>query len=71
MVTLCDILDYCAHKHGLSISSSCNKSVKIRLAETCHLENCYNSLKQLAESLWITSFDNQLATCGRIMILAC
>ena len=51
---------------GLSIS--CNKlvnfikSVKIRLVTTCHLQTCYNLLKQLAASLWITSFDNQLAT---------
>ena len=47
---------------NLSISSSCNKSVKIRLIATCHLQTCYNLLKQLAASKWITSFDNQLAT---------
>ena len=35
---------------NLSISSSCNKSVKIRLVATCHLLTCYNSLKQLAEA---------------------
>ena len=50
------------------LSISCNKlvnfikSVKIRLVATCHLQTCYNLLKQLAASLWITSFDNQLAT---------
>ena len=37
---------------------------------TCHLQTCYNLLKQLAASLWITSFDNQpatslLTTCNR------
>ena len=47
---------------NLSISSSCSKSVKIRLVATCHLQTCYNLLKQLAASKWITSFDNQLAT---------
>ena len=47
---------------NLSISLSCNKSVKIRLVATCHLQTCYNLLKQLASSLWITSFDNQRAT---------
>ena len=47
---------------NLSISSSRNKSVKIRLVAICHLQTCYNLLKQLAASLWITSFDNQLAT---------
>ena len=43
---------------NLSILSSCNKSVKI----SCHFQTSYNLLKQLAASLWITSFDNQLAT---------
>ena len=33
-----------------------------RLVATCHLHTCYNLLKQLAASLWITGFDNQLAT---------
>ena len=33
---------------NLSISSSCNKSLKLRLAATCHLQTCYNLLKQLA-----------------------
>ena len=27
---------------SLSISSSCNKSVKIRLVASCHLQTCYN-----------------------------
>ena len=44
-----------------------------RLVATCHLQTCYNLLKQLAASLWITSFDNQLATsllttCNRIIV---
>ena len=34
-----------------------NKFVKIRLAPTCRLHTCYSSLKQLAASLWITTFD--------------
>ena len=42
----------------LLISSSCNKSVKIRLVATCHLKTRYNLLKELVVSLWITSFDN-------------
>ena len=36
---------------SLSISSNCNKSVKIRLVATCHLQTCYNLLRQLATSL--------------------
>ena len=58
----------------LSISLSCNKSVKIRLVLTCHLQTCYNYLlKQLAASPWITSFDNQLetsllTTCNRLVV---
>ena len=36
--------------------------VKIKLAATCHLQTCYNLLKQLAARLQITSFDNQLET---------
>ena len=48
---------------NLSVSSSCNKSVKIRLVATCHLQTCYSLLKQLfLLSQWITSFDYQLAT---------
>ena len=58
---------------SLSISSSCNKFVKIRLVATCHLQTCYTLLKQLASSLWITSFENQLATsllttCNRLVV---
>ena len=58
---------------NLSISSRCNKSVKIKLIATCHLQTCHNLLKQLAESLWTTSFDNQLATsllttCNRLVV---
>ena len=57
----------------LSISSSCNKPVKIRFVVTCHLQTCYNLLKQLAASQMITSFDNQLATsllttCKRLVV---
>ena len=46
---------------NLSISSNCNKSVNIKLVATCHLQTCYNLLKQPAANLWITNFDNQLA----------
>ena len=58
---------------NLSISSSYNKSVKIRLFATYHLQTRYNLLKQLAASLWMTSFDNQLATslfttCNRLVV---
>ena len=31
-------------------------------AASCHLQACYNLLKQFAASLRITNFDNQLAT---------
>ena len=46
---------------------------KIRLVAICHFQTCYNLLKQLAASLWITSFDNQLATsllttCNRLIV---
>ena len=58
---------------NLSISSTSNKSVKIRLVATCYLQTCYNLLKQLAASLWITSFDNQLlpsllTTCNKLVV---
>ena len=57
----------------LSILSSCNKYVKIRIVATCHLQTCCTLLKQLVASLWITSFYNQLATnllttCNRLVI---
>ena len=29
-----------------NLSTSCNKSVKSRLVATCHLQSCYNLLKQ-------------------------
>ena len=48
---------------NLSVSSSCNKSVKIRFVATCHLQTCSNLLKQLAASLWITSFLQ--STCNK------
>ena len=62
---------------SLSISSSCNKSVKIRLAAICHLQTYYNLLKQLATSLLIASFDNHLSStscrwpCESILTSAC
>ena len=51
---------------NLSISSGWKKSVKIRLVASCGLPICYNLLKQLAASLWITSFDDLLATCKSV-----
>ena len=62
--------------------TSCNKLVnfiklqkacQIRLVATCHLQTCYSLLKQLSSSLWITSFENQLATsllttCNRLVV---
>ena len=58
---------------NLSISSSSNKSVKITLVVTFHSQTSYNLLKQLAASLWITSFDSQLATsllttCNKLVV---
>ena len=53
--TLQTLVNYTA-----SIPSSCTKSVRIRLVATCHLQTCYNLLKQLAASLRITSFHNEL-----------
>ena len=58
---------------NLSVSSNGNKSAKIRLVALRHLQTCNNLLKQLAAKLWITSFDNQLATrllttCNRLVI---
>ena len=47
---------------NLSILSRCKISVQIRLFVTFHLQTCYNLLKQLAASMWIKSFDNQLVT---------
>ena len=61
---------------SLSISSSCNKSVEIKLVATFHLQTYYNLLKQLATSLLITNVDNQLATsllttCNRLVTTSC
>ena len=58
---------------NFSISSSYNKSVKIRLVATSHLQTSYNLLIQLAASLWMSIFDNQLATsllttCNRLVV---
>ena len=52
----------------LSILLACYKQVKIRLVAICHLQTCYNLLKQVAASLWITSLQNQLATTRFILI---
>ena len=45
--------------------ASCQQVAKIcqfHQVTTCHLQTCYNLLKQLAASLWITSLDNLPAT---------
>ena len=68
--TCCNLSTRC---NSLSILSSCKKSVKIRLVAICHLQTCYNLLKQFAESLLITSLDNQFATsllktCDRLVL---
>ena len=59
---------------SLSISSSYNKSIKMRLAATGHLQTCYNLLKQLAASLWITtcnkSVDNLQQTCRQQAVVS-
>ena len=34
----------------------------MKFIATCHLQTCYNLLKQLAASLLIANFDNQLVT---------
>ena len=61
---------------SLSISSSCNKPVKIRLVGICHWQTWYNSFKQLAASLLITSLGSQLVTwlsttCNRLVVKSC
>ena len=48
---------------SLSISSNCNKSVKIRLVATCHLQTCYNLLQQLAASHEDNKFEQ--STCNK------
>ena len=68
---------------GKIFLTTCNKLVNfIELQQACESQACcnlsfaetwYNLLKQLVASLWITSFDNQLAitlltTCNRIDI---
>ena len=60
---------------SLSISSSCNKSVKIRLVATCHLQTCYNLLKKVATRLlnklqqvcWQLA-TSPLTTCKRLVV---
>ena len=65
-------------RHKIYTHQKCHRlfatSLFYRLFETCHLQTCYNLLKQLAASLWITSFDNQLATsllttCKRLVVM--
>ena len=56
-------VDYTA-KNGTETLHGANfiKLRKIRIVVIWYLQTCYNLFKQLAASLWITSFDNQLAT---------
>ena len=61
-------------QHRRPLPLSFMKSAKIRLAATCHLQTCHNLLKQLASSLWMASFGNQLApslstTCNRLVVI--
>ena len=51
-----------------NLSTSCNKLVNfMNVQQVCLNQACYNlsfaDLLQLAASLWITSFDTQLASC--------
>ena len=59
---------------SLSISSSCKKSVKIRLVANCHLQTC--KLKQVAINLQQFCWNNQLATnllstCNWLVVTSC
>ena len=65
---------YQFHEVATSVLQSGSLQLVIcRLVTTCHLQTCYNLLKQLAASLWIKSFDSQLATsllttCNRLVV---
>ena len=59
---------------SLSISSSCKKSVKIRLVANCHLQTC--KLKQLAINLQQFYWNDQIATsllttCNWLVVTSC
>ena len=63
---------------SLSISSSCIKSVKIRLVATCHLQTCYNLLKHVATSMLINLQQvclqlatSLLTTYNRLVVTSC
>ena len=56
-VLLINSIVFCETNHDITIKITNNSW----LVATCHLQTCHNLLKQLAASLWITSFDNQLA----------
>ena len=63
LLACCNLLTSC----NKQISSS-YKLVKIRLVATCHQQTCYNLLKQLASSMWITSFDKSVrTTCNKLV----
>ena len=56
-----------AFDHGMKVEKTLTQNlacqhIKIRLVATCHLQICYNLLKQTAENLWITSLNNRFAT---------
>ena len=62
---------------GISSFSPCAREYRLlrrlRLVATCHLQTCFNLLKQLATGLLMTSYNNQLATsllttCNRLVI---
>ena len=51
---------------SLLTSSSCSKSVRIRLAATRYLQTCCKLLQQLAASLWTSSLDKSVvSTCSK------
>ena len=54
---------------SLSISSSCNKSVKIRLVATCHLQTCYASLLTTCNRFAVASHAN--ASWYRLVVTSC
>ena len=61
------------HMLQLLSFANCNISVQTRPVATCHLQTCYNLLKQLAANHWITSFDDQFltsswTTCSRRVV---
>ena len=64
--TFFKILSTMQSVHFIKLQQACQN-------QACYLQRCHNMLKQLAASLWITSFDNQHATsvfttCSRFFV---